>query len=370
MPASNSAAVPQTPESGPEHVVRFTFPVTWSFLSQDASVPKIECQEPPSSLDVATAPTEFHATAETTELAAPVPAIDRLSGDADRTGASFGVDRWEMVIPKMSRPAARSSPKLIRDSPTAMPDENTRNPAENDSKTDISSNIGPPNAAPIEGNTAEIGAPEFAFLNSKLQGSTRKFLVAGVAAVAAVFLAGVFAFSPKQESVRPKRPAPVALMTGPAIPAGAGQWTPLAEFPRRISVVRGSTKLTDFRMEFQIPYTAKPVGWIFRTRDSRNYYAMRWEPGKSSTFFERFAVIDGRDQPAEKIPVTIESKPGAITKIRTEAFGSTFTTWINDRKVDEWTDANLREGGVGLFNQSAESSATVTGLAVFPLVKK
>jgi hypothetical protein len=81
-------------------------------------------------------------------------------------------------------------------------------------------------------------------------------------------------------------------------------------------------------------------------------------------------VIDGRDQPATQIPVTIAVQPGASYKVRTEAVGNRFTTWIADRQVDEWTEERLADGGVGLYNDHGEPPTVVDGLAVFPLVKK
>jgi len=282
-----------------------------------------------------------------------------------------GVDRWEMVIPKMSRPGAHSPQKLISETPAAsLPADVPSQPQEE------LSTARPEDLAPKEsGADASSSVPEFAFLDRQSSRGTRKFVMIGASSLGALLVAGILAFSLTQDTVRSKGPALATVVTGPALPTGAAQWTPLAESPRWISVVSGSMNLTDFRMEFQRPAGAKPIGWVFRARDSKNYYAMRLElvksaAGSSSVVMKRFAVIDGRDQPVTEIPVTVAIQPGAMYKVRTEALGNTFTTWIADRKIDEWTDARLGGGGVGLYNDRAELWTVVHDLAVFPLVRK
>jgi hypothetical protein len=287
-----------------------------------------------------------------------------------------GIDRWEMVIPKMSRPAARSSKKLISEAPAAPLPAGVPSQAQEKLLSAHLPTARTEDLAPKEsGAYASSSVPEFAFLDRQSSRGTRKFVIIGASSLGALLVAGILAFSLTQDTASSKGPAPATVVTGPALPTGAAQWTPLAESPRWISVVSGSMNLTDFRMEFQRPVGAKPIGWVFRARDSKNYYAMRLElvktaAGSSSVVMKRFAVIDGRDQPVTEIPVTVAIQPGAMYKVRTEALGNTFTTWIADRKIDEWTDARLSGGGVGLYNDRAELWTVVHDLAVFPLVRK
>jgi len=281
-----------------------------------------------------------------------------------------------MVIPKMIRPAAHSPQKLISDAPAAaLPADVPSQPQEERLTAQLSTARPEDLAAKESGADASSSVPEFAFLDRQSSRGTRKFVMIGASSLGALLVAGILAFSLAQDTASSKGPAPVTVVTGTALPTGAAQWTPLAESPRWISVVSGSMNLTDFRMEFQRPVGAKPIGWVFRARDSKNYYAMRLElvksaAGSSSVVMKRFAVIDGRDQPVTEIPVTVAIQPGAMYKVRTEALGNTFTTWIADRKIDEWTDARLGGGGVGLYNDRAELWTVVHDLAVFPLVRR
>ncbi len=444
MPASHSAAFPQSPETGSPQLVRFCFPVTWSFLSPEAvppAEPKTERPRTPAfrwSTDASTSSFEPalersplpepallqipEETARPANLAPPaesqLPALNRRDltgsnhGAGQPAGGHTGPDRWEMVIPKMSRPVSWSSKKLITDTRTDAPA--AKSPAESSPKPPQQISSGRPMLAiaaerrpmgPKAGNknatdesaspadfkaspaavakelAEPVPAPEFTFLEQKAAGGSRKFVLIGGASLAVLVAAGVAVWSSTQEPVAAKTSASVAVVAGPALPSGDAQWSPLTEFPRRISLVRGSSNLADFRMSFQSPVSAKATGWVFRVKDSQNYYAMRLElpkppagaspgTGTSTGVLKRFAVIDGQDQPAAQFPVTVAIQPGALCNIRIEAVGGKFTTWIGDRKVDDWTDARLAAGAVGFFNDRGEPAAEVSNLAVFPLLKK
>jgi len=139
MPALYSAAIPQPPESGAENVVVFSFPVTWTFLSQYTAAAKSEgSPEPRSAASIfpSTSASAVESPAELTEEPALLPArsefrepmpeplspdpvvltaSDRSNGHA--AGDRSAMDRWEMVVPKMSRPPARSASKFISQGP-------------------------------------------------------------------------------------------------------------------------------------------------------------------------------------------------------------------------------------------------------------
>ena len=58
---------------------------------------------------------------------------------------------------------------------------------------------------------------------------------------------------------------------------------------------------------------------------------------------------------------------GGRYKIRFEAVGDHFTTWLQDRKVDEWTDARLKTGGAGVYSEGIEQSTLHGDFRVTPL---
>lgn len=219
-----------------------------------------------------------------------------------------------------------------------------------------------------------VGVAQFAAVATQLLRNPRLMMTFGASSVA-LLVAGILLFALKQDLTVPRRPSPAVVETGPALDVDAARWMTLSQSPRQINVVRDSMQLADFRLDFQGLADAKTSGWVFRVKDAKNYYAMSIEIAKptaasSSAVLRRFAVIDGRDQPMTQILVAIGFQPGAFYRVRTEARGSRFTAWIADRKVDEWTDARLSDGGVGLYNDRTEATTIVADLAVFPLLRK
>jgi hypothetical protein len=323
-----------------------------------------------------------------------------------------------MVIPKMNRPTVWSSRKAIAERPGA------RIPAEDRSKLESKPSDARPEgelssvpsiaardaipkrpvqnqplqkpsiprqpAGDSESNEAGVGpgfqVPQFANASPPLR-RTRPFVTIGASSLAALLIAGIYLFALKPDPAAPKVPAPITVEAGPALQVSPTLWTPLSEWPRRISVVRGSMNLTDFRMDFQSPNNWKSIGWIFRAKDAKNFYALKLEtlvpalgivkptpesssPESSTVVLKRFAVIDGRDDVATQVPLSTVFRLGGMYKIRTEAVGNKFTTWISDWKVDEWTDARLGGGGVGLFSDRGEPASVAGDLALYPLLKK
>ncbi|HEV2200758.1 MAG TPA: hypothetical protein VGR73_13130 [Bryobacteraceae bacterium] len=311
-----------------------------------------------------------------------------------------GIDRWEMVIPKMNRPTARSSRKLAPpgrtlavDSPRPQGMRSASRPGAETAVTGGLLSIATRQSSfqqsvpehsifgrSIEDAVAQGTSGVFGMRVRQLAGvamqlfRNRRLLVTIGGSLAALLVAGILLFALKQDMTVPRRPSPPVVETGPALDVDPARWVTLSQSPRQINVVRDSMQLADFRMDFQGLADAKTSGWVFRVKDARNYYAMSVEIAKpsasASAVLKRFAVIDGRDQPMTQTLVAIDSQPGALYKVRTEARGSRFTTWIADRKIDEWTDARLSDGGVGLYNDRTEAATVVADLAVFPLLRK
>jgi hypothetical protein len=50
--------------------------------------------------------------------------------------------------------------------------------------------------------------------------------------------------------------------------------------------------------------------------------------------------------------------------------GNRFTTWVQDTKVDQWTDDQIGAGGVGLYYESGDSAKLRDTLNVIPLKLK
>ncbi len=170
--------------------------------------------------------------------------------------------------------------------------------------------------------------------------------------------------------------APPAAVVATGVPISGGwieDWADAARTNRHISVLSGSVKLSDYRLEFDAQIQTKAIGWIFRGLNPRNYYVTKLEtitPGLEPTVaLVHFAVVDGHDENRVVVPLPMKVRIDTIYKIRSEAVGSHFTTWVQGQKIDEWTDSRFGSGGVGLFSEGDEQAAlqgTVNVVALVP----
>ena len=169
--------------------------------------------------------------------------------------------------------------------------------------------------------------------------------------------------------------APAAVATGVPISGGwIEDWANAAKSNRRISLLSGSVKLSDYRMEFQAQIETKAVGWVFRGLNPRNYYVAKLEtvkPGLEPTVaLVHFAVVDGHDENRVSVPLPMKLRVDTTYKIRFEAMGTHFSAWVQGQKIDEWTDNRFGSGGVGLFSERDEHSALQGVVNVVPLVSR
>jgi hypothetical protein len=176
-------------------------------------------------------------------------------------------------------------------------------------------------------------------------------------------------------------PAPAAVPrwkeAGPALQVAEGGWTtdwaaeaPGARRQRQVSVFRPSLTLTDYKLEFTGMIEAKALGWVVRAKDPKNFYVMKLEivkPGLTPTVaLARFAVINGEEQPRAQFPLPIKTRLDTLYKVRVDVTSSKFTTFVQDQKVDEWQEDQIKTGGVGLYNERGER-AQIRLVKVTPL---
>ncbi|HUQ93938.1 MAG TPA: hypothetical protein VM120_19825 [Bryobacteraceae bacterium] len=265
--------------------------------------------------------------------------------------------QWEMVIPKRERPlsAARSQSIPPREKPIPA----TRVMAEPVALRE------PfwlqPERASASGFWSRIG----------FAGAI------GVGGVGLLLIGAALLFAARTRDASVASDAPRRVIVGSELPVGASGWIPSfaptwgPRGPRRIPVLRASLNLTDFRLEFQALIESKSIGWVFRAKDSGNFYVTKLEIlqpiPNHRIVLKRFAVINGQEQPGREIAVPTRIFIDTIYKVRLEAMGSHFTTWIQDQKLDEWTDASIPAGGVGLYFDRGEHGTLKGEMRVFPL---
>ena len=206
----------------------------------------------------------------------------------------------------------------------------------------------PSEASPDLAFTLDVGRPSR---------RTPALAAAAIVVMAAVFYFGSWAVS----AVSPPAPVNGRVQVGAELPVGVLGWTALSQWPRQISVLRASSGLKDFRMEFEGTIESKALSWVVRAADAKNYYAMKLAivtPGRDPiVVLKRFAVIDGRDQEPVQIPLPVSYRLDTLYNVRVDVLGDQITTWIQDRKIDQWTDARLGSGSIGLYSEWGERAA-------------
>ena len=188
------------------------------------------------------------------------------------------------------------------------------------------------------------------------------------AAIAAVLILAITIFTFTRRSGSKPKPAV-------AVAAAASEWiadfAPDSQRQRRVSVLRSSAKGADYRVEFESAIETKATGWVYRAQDAKNFYVNKIElrhPGPDPAFvLAHYAVIDGIDQPRGEAPLPVRVRLGENYRIRFEATGNRFATWVQDQKVDEWTDDRLKSGGAGLYSEGIERADLHGVFRVTPL---
>lgn len=116
----------------------------------------------------------------------------------------------------------------------------------------------------------------------------------------------------------------------------------------------------DYEFEFEAEIEKKGVSWVYRASDTSSYYATRIELVRSGAPSGAMIVRYGREGEnlfAKKelpLPVALERK--RAYRIATLVAGARFTTLIDGKVVDEWSDPRLVKGGVGFFAADGEQS--------------
>jgi hypothetical protein len=153
--------------------------------------------------------------------------------------------------------------------------------------------------------------------------------------------------------------------SGPSIIMGEGGWVegwggdPSGlQSGRQITMYRPSLKLSDYRIEFQGSIETKSIGWVFRAADPDNYYALKLMAVSSGltpkVALFKYLVINGRQTQVGRVPIDLTVQADTVFSIRTDVRGPQFSTYVQGRQVDVWTDDQLKAGGVGFLNEREE----------------
>ncbi len=116
----------------------------------------------------------------------------------------------------------------------------------------------------------------------------------------------------------------------------------------------------DYEFEFEGVVERKGVSWVYRAGDTSTYYATRihiLRPGAvSGAVIERYGVEGGQTFARTELPLPLALNRNQPYRIATLVAGSRYTTLIDGKVVDEWSDPRLVKGGVGFFAADGEQA--------------
>lgn len=197
--------------------------------------------------------------------------------------------------------------------------------------------------------------------------ATKPVKSAAVAAAAAVILVGgYFIFRPSQSSEPAYVPGPTSITEGsaPGMVIGGGGWTTNwgADAPvnkgKQISLFRPSMSMTDYRFEFRGQIEKKAIGWIFRAANPKNYYVAKIEiikPGLNPIVaLIKYSVIKGIEGTHTQVMLPNDFKSDTAYRVRMDVKGNKYTTYIQDKLVDYWSDDQIKTGGAGFYTAQGE----------------
>jgi len=126
----------------------------------------------------------------------------------------------------------------------------------------------------------------------------------------------------------------------------------------KLALFEPSLSLTDYRVEFMGQIEKLAIAWVFRASDRNNYYATKLVvtgrgPVQGLSLL-RYAVIKGHQRMKVQLPLPMLPGGKSMHRIRQEIRGTQFTTFLDGRLIDTWSDTSLARGGAGFFSDSGE----------------
>jgi len=234
----------------------------------------------------------------------------------------------------------------------------------------VSASLSKPAGSPFA--SLELNLPELNRSGSRLPNRTVLFAASGVAAVLISVLI-VFSLKGSGGGSTVASPTGVNVSTIGAGPDWLEDFAPDPLHPRTISLLRSTNSYKDYRIEMDAQIDRNALGWVFRAKDPRNFQVGKIEVQHNGAgmnpFLVHFAVINGVPEPRKQVPLGISVSPSTVYRVRFEVTGNRFTAYVQDRKVDEWSDARLASGGAGLYSDSGERAILESAFNVTPAGK-
>lgn len=128
--------------------------------------------------------------------------------------------------------------------------------------------------------------------------------------------------------------------------------------PGQLALFQPTVGYADYRMEFLGEIEKSGMSWVFRGKDTQNYYAMNLRilrPGLRPVLsMTHYPVVQGRPGRAVDQPLSVMIHNGMPYHVSVDVRGNHYTASIEGEQVDSWSDDTLPAGGVGFFSEASE----------------
>lgn len=130
--------------------------------------------------------------------------------------------------------------------------------------------------------------------------------------------------------------------------------------PGQLALFHPSLAYKDYRLEFFGQIDNKSMGWTVRSKDPKNYYAMKFtvvEPGlRPIIAMVHYPVVDGKRGRQSTTPLNVMVHNNTPMQVAVDVKGDRMVTSIDGQEVDSWVDDTIPAGGVGFFAEAGEKA--------------
>ena len=130
--------------------------------------------------------------------------------------------------------------------------------------------------------------------------------------------------------------------------------------PGNLAIFTPTIALQDYNFEFMGQIENRALNWVYRAKDSQNYYLGKLIITQSGPVPEvalvRSVVINGRESRRKVTVMPMNLRSDTLYRVRVEVNGSDFTTSVLGQVVDTFNDPTHTQGGIGFLGGRGETS--------------
>jgi hypothetical protein len=130
--------------------------------------------------------------------------------------------------------------------------------------------------------------------------------------------------------------------------------------PGALALLAPTKNFTDYRMEFFGQIESKGMSWTVRSKDDKNYHAMKFtvlESGLRPVIaMVHYDVINGKTGRKLQTPLNVMVHNNRPVQVAVNVKGNRFVTSVDGEEVDTYSGETIASGGVGFFADAGEKS--------------